>query len=145
MFSVGYRRRVATTRFFVFPAAAAPVSLRHFSFPLRSKQRVRFAPFSVVVRTMFSSHTTGVELPLPGKVIFQAMFESADQVVGKGPLGPTPFWSGPRHEGQFSAEAVAEINKTTSKPIKCFIINLLHENCYLIRIMITITHIKHGC
>jgi hypothetical protein len=93
---------------------------------------------------MFLSHTTGVELPLPGNFIFQAMFESADQVVGKGPLGPTPFCWGPRHEGQFSAEAVAENNNITSKPIKCFIINLLRENSLFIRMMIATTRLKHG-
>jgi len=51
---------------------------------------------------------TGVAVPSPGSVIFHFTFLVSLHSVGGLACGATPFWSGPRHCGQFcSAEADA--------------------------------------
>jgi hypothetical protein len=64
------------------------------------------AGMAVVTKTR-SPQITGLEWPIPGKGVFQAMFspDTTSQVVGGLASGSWPLACDPRNDGQFSAAA----------------------------------------
>ena len=77
----------------------------HFSLPSVPMQ-MRLRPFSSwAVTKMCSPQMQGVLAPGPGSFAFQTMFSSALHLAGKPFSFDMPSFFGPRHCGQFSADA----------------------------------------
>src|SRR6185436_7477585 len=85
-------------------------------FVLSTDQMKRLSP-SATFRKMRSSHMTGVAPVQLGIVSFQVTFSSALQRVGRFFSPLRPLRDGPRHCGQFSANADVAIRKATT-PVK---------------------------
>src|SRR5262249_51103196 len=73
----------------------------------RSRHRTvrRFSASTAWVRKIRLPQTIGVELPPSGSAVFQMIFFESVHSVGRFLSGDTPFPSGPRHAGQFAANA----------------------------------------
>ena len=85
--------------------------------PDRSTASVVFLPASWDVRMICPFQMIGVEVPLPGSLIFHATFLVALQLTGYVPLGATPLSVGPRQLGQLSAETVEVTRNSSPKTI----------------------------
>ena len=68
------------------------------------QNRAMWSP-SWQVRKMRSPQTAGVDSPMPGSVNFQARLSLSLQCVGRSFSLLIPSSAGPRHWGQFSADA----------------------------------------
>src|SRR5262249_20352180 len=69
---------------------------------------------SAAVRKILSPQTAGVELPWPGRGLFQTTFSLSDHFVARPVSELTPSLCGPRHCGQFSAAAAPVIDQAAS-------------------------------
>ena len=89
----------------VSPPPSGRFHERHAAIAIDAAQRVARSRPSATLRKMWSPQTIGVEPDQAGSASFQAMFSFADHFSGRFFSPLSPFSDGPRHCGQFSADA----------------------------------------